>query len=137
MKLVLEIHDRGDLYLLVELLNLSEKDRPGPPVGQEETENLSSQIGRLAEFIFQEVPGEPSTNVGAVDTAIRVIRELQEQAKLGLKAEQELYNIRDYLYTRNSLYFDSSASTEWNVENTLKKLSAARNSIEKVEKETS
>lgn len=34
----------------------------------------SEQIGRLAQFILSEVPGEPSENEGAVDTAIRLIR---------------------------------------------------------------
>ena len=35
---------------------------------------LESQIGRLADFILAEVPGEPSQSEGAVDTAIRIIR---------------------------------------------------------------
>lgn len=41
------------------------------------TESAESQIGRLATFIMEEVPGEPSRSEGAVDTAIRVIRELR------------------------------------------------------------
>ena len=32
------------------------------------------QINRLANFILNEVPGEPSKNEGVVDCAIRIIR---------------------------------------------------------------
>jgi hypothetical protein len=39
------------------------------------SESLESQINRLAEFIMHEVPGEPSESEGAVDCAIRIIRE--------------------------------------------------------------
>ena len=35
------------------------------------------QIDRLANFIMAEVDGEPSQSQGAVDTAIRIIRECQ------------------------------------------------------------
>jgi len=38
------------------------------------TETLQSQIDRLARFIMEEVPGEPSQSEGAVDTAIRIMR---------------------------------------------------------------
>lgn len=43
------------------------------------TESLESQIKRLGSFIMDEVPGEPSRSEGAVDVAIRVIRELRQQ----------------------------------------------------------
>ncbi len=36
--------------------------------------HLDSEIRRLADFICAEVPGEPSQNQGAVDTAIRWMR---------------------------------------------------------------
>lgn len=39
--------------------------------------NLESQINELASFIIREVPGEPSENQGAVDTAVRIIRKHQ------------------------------------------------------------
>lgn len=42
-------------------------------------ENAQRQIKRLADFILKEVPGEPSKNQGAIDTAIRVIRTMQKQ----------------------------------------------------------
>lgn len=45
-------------------------------------ESLNSQVDRLAKFIMAEVPGEPSESQGAVDTAIRIIRELR--AELGV-----------------------------------------------------
>lgn len=36
---------------------------------------LDDQIQRLAKYIMQNVPGEPSQSEGAVDTAIRLLRE--------------------------------------------------------------
>jgi hypothetical protein len=41
-------------------------------------ESLESQVKRLADFIMAEVPGEPSRNQGAIDTAIRIIRKFIE-----------------------------------------------------------
>lgn len=38
------------------------------------SETAEQQIDRLATFIMDEVPGEPSQSQGAVDTAIRLIR---------------------------------------------------------------
>ncbi|KKN17533.1 hypothetical protein LCGC14_0964910 [marine sediment metagenome] len=35
----------------------------------------NEQIERLASFIMEEVPGEPSASEGAVDCAIRILRE--------------------------------------------------------------
>jgi hypothetical protein len=39
-----------------------------------ERELAPAQIARLASFIMAEIPGEPSANEGAVDTAIRLLR---------------------------------------------------------------
>jgi len=39
----------------------------------------SSQIDQLANFIMEEVPGEPSRSDGAVDCAIRIIREMMRR----------------------------------------------------------
>ena len=46
-------------------------------IARRHSENLDDQIKRLARFIADEVPGEPSRSEGAVDTAIRIIREQQ------------------------------------------------------------
>lgn len=46
---------------------------------REENERLGGQIEGLANFIMSSVPSEPSQNQGAVDTAIRVIGNLQAQ----------------------------------------------------------
>ena len=43
-----------------------------PEIVQAET--AEQQINRLALFIMEEVPGEPSRSEGAVDVAIRLIR---------------------------------------------------------------
>jgi hypothetical protein len=37
--------------------------------------DLDAQIDRLAKYIMEHVPGEPSCSEGAVDTAIRLLRE--------------------------------------------------------------
>ncbi len=47
-----------------------------PPEGEAGGEGLVSQVDRLAAYIMENVPGEPSQNQGAVDTAIRVMRDL-------------------------------------------------------------
>ena len=41
----------------------------------QQTAALSDQIGRLADFILREIPGEPSQSQGAVDTAIRLLKQ--------------------------------------------------------------
>ena len=43
-------------------------------------ETPENQINRLAQFIMDEAPGEPRQSEGAVDTAIRLLRE-----RLGVK----------------------------------------------------
>lgn len=37
-------------------------------------ESLDSQVDRLANYIMNNIPGEPSQNQGAIDTAIRLLR---------------------------------------------------------------
>ena len=37
-------------------------------------ESLPSQVNRLATFISEEIPGEPSKSEGAIDCAIRLLR---------------------------------------------------------------
>lgn len=39
---------------------------------------IDGQITTLAQFIMDDVPGEPSENKGAVETIIRVVREQQQ-----------------------------------------------------------
>ena len=52
------------------------QDRVTVMVARErEMEVAQEQIDKLAVFILTEVEGEPSENEGAVDTAIRLIRE--------------------------------------------------------------
>jgi len=60
------------------------------PLLVSQVESLKSQIDRLAAFIMEEVPGEPSQNEGAVDTAIRVIRELR-----AWKNERTCFGVQD------------------------------------------
>lgn len=68
------------------------------------TESAEAQILRLANFIMDEVPGEPSRSEGAIDTAIRLIRDRvpsryspgQMQAIIDEQAA-ELENLRDAL----------------------------------------
>lgn len=44
-------------------------------------EDTQMQIQRLASFIMAEVPGEPRKSEGAVDCAIRLLRQLGDENK--------------------------------------------------------
>jgi len=44
-------------------------------IASQDNAYLRSEILKLSEFILDNVPGEPSRNEGAVDTAIRLIEE--------------------------------------------------------------
>lgn len=46
-----------------------------------EGESLDSQIQRLGDFILAEIPGEPGESEGAVDTAIRLLRNIVRRAE--------------------------------------------------------
>lgn len=46
---------------------------PANPQQENDMETAEQQINRLADFIMLHVPGEPSQNEGAVDTAIRLL----------------------------------------------------------------
>lgn len=59
-------HIRRQNELLRELSNLNE-----------EFQSKAGQIDKLSEFILTSIPGEPSRNEGAVDTAIRLLKERQ------------------------------------------------------------
>ena len=51
-----------------------DEDEPQPAAtGAGEGESLESQVDRLANFIIQNIPGEPSQSQGAIDTAIRLL----------------------------------------------------------------
>lgn len=45
----------------------------------EQFERTGDQVERLANFILNEFANEPSRNEGAIDTAIRIIKELQAE----------------------------------------------------------
>jgi hypothetical protein len=53
---------------------MSEFDFTRAEVAEQRVRELELQIDSLARFIVEEVPGEPSQSEGAVDTAIRVMR---------------------------------------------------------------
>lgn len=61
----LDEHDAGVAWACKELKRMLES----------EGATLGEQIDRLAKFIMDEIPGEPSQSEGAVDTAIRLLRE--------------------------------------------------------------
>ena len=47
----------------------------GYEISSQDNEYLRSQIVKLGDFITDEIPGEPSANEGAVDTAIRLLKD--------------------------------------------------------------
>lgn len=65
-------HVSDELYNKVALLIMSETHPEWRHWKSDES--LQKQIDRLAKFIMDEIPGEPSQNEGAVDTAIRLLR---------------------------------------------------------------
>lgn len=64
-----------------------------------ENESLNSQINRLANFIMENVPGEPSQNQGAVDTAIRI---MEEQLKV-TRPSEALFLFMGWLTSREEV----------------------------------
>ena len=54
------------------------------------TETLKSQVKRLAEFIMQECKGYPNQSEGAIDCAIRIIKDLKEFASLNPERVREI-----------------------------------------------
>jgi hypothetical protein len=53
-------------------------------------ESLRSQVKRLADVIMQEIPGEPSQDQGAIDTAIRLLRVLEPYQRRVADLEEAL-----------------------------------------------
>jgi hypothetical protein len=53
-------------------------------------ESAATQIDHLAEVIMHEIPGEPSRSEGAVETAIRLLRDGGVQANLGCATTDQL-----------------------------------------------
>lgn len=92
--------DRGMRHCIRCLDAMLNERCPGPAVNwRARAEDLHEQVDTLAKFIMAEVPGEPSQSQGAVDTAIRIIREKQKRIATleadwrarALAAERELY----------------------------------------------
>lgn len=54
------------------------------------TESLNKQVERLAMFIVEEVPGEPSAPEGAIDTAIRIMKEQKHKIQKLTEVNEEL-----------------------------------------------
>lgn len=53
----------------------------------QQARHLGEQIDRLAQFIVDEIPGEPSRSEGAVDTAIRLLRDYSRRAETWVGGE--------------------------------------------------
>lgn len=73
------------------------------PALSAQVEKLEAQVGGLATFIMDEVPGEPSRSEGAIETTTRLLRELvrrneQLQADVTrLEAEVEDWKVSDQM----------------------------------------
>lgn len=52
------------------------------------SESLEDQVQRLADFIAEYVPGEPSASEGAVDTAIRILAKHYGPGAVNVDAER-------------------------------------------------
>ena len=54
---------------------------PSPRELRKTIERLDEEINRLSQFIIMEVPGEPSQDQGAINTAIRLIRDSRKSRR--------------------------------------------------------
>ncbi len=64
---------------------------PAPPLYDERMEALTVQLEKLSQFILNEVPGEPSRDEGAVDCAIRLMREFYVERAFPLPMTREAF----------------------------------------------
>lgn len=62
----------------------------GSRVAGPDDQLATKQIEKLAQFIMDEVPGEPSQSEGAVDTAIRLLRGLPGPDDLVIRREDSI-----------------------------------------------
>jgi hypothetical protein len=75
-------HIEGELCLTCQHDDL----RSRLDLATEHVAHMGMQIDRLAKFIMDEVPGEPSQSEGAVDTAIRIMRNLRDRLEAAKEA---------------------------------------------------
>lgn len=66
----------------------------------------TKQIEKLAQFIMDEVPGEPSQSEGAVDTAIRLLRGLPGPDDLVIRREGAAARIARAFYDADDTYWE-------------------------------
>lgn len=77
---------------------------------QGDYETTASQVDRLAAFITENIPGEPSQNQGAVDTAIRLMQErlprrgFRDMAGQGSMID-EILNVGDVFREGSNYYY--------------------------------
>ena len=81
------------------------------------TESLDSQIDRLAKFIMENVPGEPSQSDGAVDTAIRIMASALTRIDL-------LVSQREQLTSAVNVYRARAEAAEADLDTATRELSA-------------
>ena len=60
---------------------------------QEQWETPSQQIERLANFIMNNIPGEPSKSEGAIDTAMRILSSSRTELLKELKGKAEMMKL--------------------------------------------
>lgn len=63
-----------------------------------EQRTKTKAIDRLAEFIMSEIPGEPSQSEGAVDTAIRIMKEQKKALQIAENARLDVVGERNDAY---------------------------------------
>ena len=91
---------------------------PQPPrITNTMTESLDSQIDRLAKFIMENIPGEPSQSEGAVDTAIRIMASALTRIDL-------LVSQREQLTSAVNVYRARAEAAEADLDTATRELSA-------------
>jgi hypothetical protein len=88
-----------------------------------------NEIDKLAQFIMREIPGEPSQNQGAADTAIRLLRATPTPRDTVAPAAGLAWTLPDLVWPTRAeiaeIIFEESASTRSDAEDAAKRIKAA------------
>ena len=76
------------------------------------SESLDDQIERLANWIIENIPGEPSMSEGAVDCAIRIMglqkQAINESVKLTVAQVEEIDRLKQQAERSSLAYIEAS-----------------------------
>lgn len=71
---------------------------------REDLELFHKEIDKLADFIMDEIPGEPSENEGAIECAIRLLKSANDKGIYDIGIGDKLFIYRSKLKVANEYY---------------------------------